>query len=267
MYADIDYPICTDYRNLSDLRIDENAQYIMSIDWGLKRDKTVIMVCRVDEGRKSEKWIPRAGNCFPLNYVQGFSLKDSGERYAWDELKGIAVMIHKRFNDAACIFDSTGMAGDIIHSELETLGMKNHIGYDFAGNEGNAKTQLIMVAQQALQNRTFVFPYNPTTAELVDEMLMYERDDKHLSTDFVFAFCLLSERLRRANLPEMEFLSIPLIFASGSRKIGTGHPFDNQAYTINSGNTRPRVNYLRDSNILIVSNGNYSQQEPDKLVA
>jgi hypothetical protein len=176
-------------------------------------------------------------------------------------------MIHKRFNDAACIFDSTGMAGDIIHSELETLGMKNHIGYDFAGNEGNAKTQLIMVAQQALQNRTFVFPYNPTTAELVDEMLMYERDDKHLSTDFVFAFCLLSERLRRANLPEMEFLSIPLIFASGSRKIGTGHPFDNQAYTINSGNTRPRVNYLRDSNILIVSNGNYSQQEPDKLVA
>lgn len=250
MYDSIEYPICTDYRLLDEIRVDPDGQYIMSIDWGVKRDKTVIMVTRIDDGRKQAKWIPRNGNCYPLNFIQGFATKPNGERYAWDELKNIAVLIHRRFNDAACMFDSTGMAGSIIFSELETMGMKHHEGYDFSGNEGNAKTQLVMVAQQALQNRLFVFPFNPTTAELVDELMMYDRDDKHLSTDFVFAFCLLAERLRRTNLPVSEILSLPLIYASGSRRFGGSSLYELSPYEINTGVPRG----MPDSGIVIVSN-------------
>jgi hypothetical protein len=221
----------------------------MSIDWGTKRDATVIMVARVDDGRKSEKWIPREGNCYPLNYIQGFTIKENGERYSWDELKNIAVMIHKRFNDAACLFDSTGMVGSIIYDDLSQLGMTGHEGYDFSGNAGTQKDSLILVGQQALQNKLFVFPFNPTTSELVDQLLMYERSDKHLKTDFTFAFCLLAERLRRANLPVSETLSLPLIFASGSRKFGTNQ-WDFAPYEINTGKSSVPL----DNSIAIVSN-------------
>lgn len=215
----------------------------MAVDWAVKRDDTVILVADISQSPA------------PIVFAQSLGLKDNGSRYAWEEQKDIVVKVHRWFKNAPCLFDSTGMVGDIIYSNLSELGMVDHAGYDFAGNMGQAKDHLIFVAQSALQNHAFQVYYNPVTQNLIDQLLLYDRDDKQLPTDWTFAFAILAERLRRANLPISEILSLPLIFASGSRRIGTGHPFDHDAYSISTANTRPRVNYLKDSNILIVSNG------------
>lgn len=243
MYTDVDYPICTDYTKLEGYIVDPNGKYIMAIDWALKRDATVIMVTRVDEGRwdgfkNSVGESVSYGDACPLMFCQGFTVKESGARYSWQELKNIATLIHRRYNYAPCLFDSTGLAGEMIYDDLKTMGMVDHEGYDFSGNNGQAKDHLILVGQQALQAKSFVFPLNDETRVLVEQLLLYSRDDKRLDTDYTFALCLLAERLRRASLPQSEILSLPLLFASGSRHFGGQHPFDmdrGSRYEVNVG--------------------------------
>lgn len=262
MYTDVDYPICTDYSKLEAYVIDPNGKYIMAIDWALKRDATVIKVARVDEKRwdnfrNSAGEIVNYGDSCPIVFCQGFTVKDSGARYSWQELKTIAILVHRRFNYASCLFDSTGLAGEMIYDDLKTMGMVDHEGYDFSGNAGQAKDHLILVAQQALQSRTFVFPLNDETRILVEQLLLYSRDDKHLDTDYVFALCLLAERLRRANLPVSEILSLPLIYASGSRYFGSD-PYGLSKYEVND----PTIPHLEMGNgIIIVSNKGRVRQE------
>lgn len=265
MYVDVDYPICNSYAKLENFQVDPMGQYIMGIDWALKRDATVIMVARVDDKRwdnfrngVGEK--VDYGDACPILFMQGFTVKDSGERYSWQELKNIAVMLHKRFNNAPCLFDSTGMAGELIFDDLKTLGMTDHEGYDFAGNAGVQKDMLILVAQQALQSHSFVFPMNEETNQFVEQMLLYDRIDKHLDTDYVFSFCLLAERLRRAALPQSEILSLPLLFASGSRRLGTQHPFDRSSYEIRSNGQRKKSPLL--DGIVISSSKGYVSEIP-----
>lgn len=256
MYVDVDYPICTDFNKLESYLVDPEGQYIMSIDWALKRDATVITVARVDDKRwsnfrNSMGELVNHGESCPIVYCQGFTIKPTGERYSWQELKSIAVRVHKRFNDAACLFDSTGLAGEMIFDDLKTLGMENHEGYDFAGNNGAAKDHLILVAQQALQSRSFVFPLNEQTNYLVEQLLLYDRNDKHLETDYVFSFCILAERLRRANLPVSQVLSLPLLYGFGTRRFGD--PYGRDPYVIGGSNRRP--NLLTDSGLVLTSSG------------
>ena len=263
MYEGIEYKCCTRYQELDSLNVPTDAKYIMAIDWALKRDETVIMVARVDENRGNEKWSDGIiKDHYPIVYCQGFGVKENGERYGWDELKNIAVLINRRFNQAECLFDSTGMAGEMIYSDLSNLGMINHNGYDFAGNNGIAKDQLILVAQQALQNKVFIFPFNIQTAQLVDQLLMYDRNDKNLATDYVFAFCLLAEQLRRSHLPISEILSLPLYFSMGKRSVGTNalHPFD-RTYEIRTVDYSPKPS-LSDSDFVLSSTGYVKPETP-----
>ena len=254
MYDGIEYPICTDYTKLDQIQVPPDAQYIIGMDWALKRDDSVIIVARIDAHASEEFTDKRMSvstkNALPIVFMQGFNVKLDGSRWGWDELKSILALIHKRFNNAKILFDSTGLAGEILYQDLSGLGIVNHEGYDFSGNGGQSKDNLIMVAQQALQNKTFKFPYTPVTAVLVDQLLLYDRDDKNLKTDYVFGFCLLCECLRRAGLPAFEFLSLPLLFASGTRHLGRGlHPFDN-AYELNSTGVLAKPHPLKDSFVL-----------------
>lgn len=258
MYSAVDYPICTDITKLDTLRIEPDGQYILAIDWALKRDATVMIVARIDDKRTDEFGDDSFRESYPIVFCQGFTVKSSGERYSWDELKTFAVRLHKRFNSASTLFDSTGLAGEVIYQELLTFGFREEqlSGYDFAGGNSQAKDHLIMVAQQALQNETFKFPFVPMTSELVDQLLMYDRDDKLLPTDYVFAFCLLAERLRRTNLPVSEVLSLPLLFAVGSRRLGQGqHPFDHNYSIQGSVSTGSDSKFLND--LLIVTSRGY----------
>lgn len=262
MYEEVHYSLCSDYNDIEKLVIDPDAKYIMAIDWALKRDETVIIVARVDEnGRyiRGERDKAKEGQ-YQIVFLQGFSVKPTGSRYTWDELKTITVQIHKKFNSARCLFDSTGLAGEMIYQDLSMIGMNHHEGYDFAGGSSQAKDHLIVVGQQALQNGIFKIPYTPMSQNLIDQLLLYDREDKGLPTDYVFAFCLLAENLRRANLPISELLSQPLLFGIGNRQLGRGqHPFDNN-YEVNMPGLTRRPNPLLDG--ILISNRGY-----DELVA
>lgn len=207
-YAGVEYPICGNYLELDQLKVPNDHIYLMAVDWALKRDETVMLVADVSE--KPAR----------LVYAQGFSFKPNGSRYTWDELQNAAVMVHRRFHKASCLFDSTGMAGEMIMQDLTGLGMNEPQGYDFAGFQGKAKDHLIVVTQQALQNRVFEFPYSPATAPLVDQLLLYDRDDRNLSTDWTFAFALLCENFRRSHMPASEVLDAPFIWALSDYKFG-----------------------------------------------
>lgn len=212
-YAGIDYPICRDYTRLEHYLPSHDRDYVMGIDWALKRDQTVILVADASETPAR------------IVFAQGFL---PGQK-SWDELKAIVVRVSKFYNNAQCVFDATGMAGEIITSDLSNLGMTRHTGYNFAGNNGQAKDALILVAQQALQNRVFIWPYIP---ELYDQLTLYDRDDKNLETDWVFAFCLMAEAYRQAKLPQSDLLDVPsLIYSTGYQYGASPQPRSQEART------------------------------------
>lgn len=208
MYDGVYYKLCDNYIYLPEAVVHQDHEYLMAVDWGIKRDETVILVADISVSPA------------PIVFAQNLGIKSNGSRYTWNEQKDIVAMVHRRYNNAPCLFDSTGMVGEILYSNLSDLGMTNHEGYDFAGGTGQAKDHLIFVAQQALQSKAFQLYYNQTTQNLIDQLLLYDRDDKLLPTDWVFAFALLAERLRRTSLPIAEILSLPFYFGFGSRRFG-----------------------------------------------
>lgn len=162
-YKGIDYPL--------PYKVVKDATYVAGIDWGRKEDETVIIVLQTDVSPAR------------IAYARAMGGYDT----TWDDIYKTVHSVHKRYNDAFLLIDSTSQAGDL---HMETLTQQYKIesvaGYNFAGR-GARKEDLITIGQRATQDRSVIWPYIP---ELYDQLVFYSFDDKHLDTDWVMAFCL-----------------------------------------------------------------------------
>jgi len=156
-----------------------DATFAMGVDLGRRRDETVILVARTDVHPSR------------LIYAQAMNMSSH-----WEKIYGTIASVYHIFKDALAVIDASSLGGDISVDLLrsEQHGMHNIVPYVFSGGQGK-KEHLITVGQMALQQKTIVWPYIP---ELYDQLGMYDYDDKKLNTDWVMAFCMLAEGIRRS---------------------------------------------------------------------
>jgi len=188
------------------------ARFVMGVDFGRKRDETVILVARSDLQTAR------------IVYAQAI-----GFGAHWDDIYAIVAKVHHTFNDAFCVADATAHGGDISTDILmgERYNVRHMLPYNSAGP--NAKTHLLTVGQLAIQKQTIVWPY---IGPLYDQLLMYNYDDRNICSDWVMAFCLLAEGVRRATQSHAIILPAQfLVFAHQDHFDGFDHRRQEVSFT------------------------------------
>jgi len=182
-YRGVDYPMPVNPH--------PGAQYVKGWDFAASRDLTVGIVARVDVKPAQ------------VVYVGWWGGEGSGVGFVGPE--GIyeqVARIHSLY-PGPTYGDSTGPAGKII---LETLTKQYGVPMresDIAGSRGRPKENLIAAGRQALDAKSIIFPYSPSTERLIAQLRYYQMEDKNIATDFVMAFCILAEAMRKEGLGEV----------------------------------------------------------------
>lgn len=148
------------------------GEYVVGADLARKRDKTVIIVLRVDGMTKGE----------PAQMVMYKAFSRTSWRTVYEEIQRASFKYH----NAPVLIDSTGVGDNVLSALQEEPYNLSVSGYNFAGT-GKEKQNLVINLQSALQNRLIVFPF---IRELYDQLAYYEWDDRKLETDSVFALAL-----------------------------------------------------------------------------
>jgi len=203
-YKDIDYHIPTDPVR--------DSQYIMSGDFGRKQDKTVILVAETDT--------------IPAKIVFGEQMGMGTPYPDWPDIFRRVAEIHRTYNKAPILIDSTAMGGDMAYQLLPSeYGVSPIEGHQVGGHR-KTKESLLITGQQALLGRKIVWPFVPVLREMCDQLAFYTIEDKNISTDWVMAFCLLAEQLERKVYSGADTLEIfNVLVGSVRRDIETGRAY------------------------------------------
>lgn len=162
-----------------------NALYLKAWDFAALRDSTVGLVLRIDKK--------------PCELVDVIRMGGDGGGTGFVGEGGIYEQVAKThaMYPGATYGDSTGPAGKMVLESLtKTYGVPMKES-DISGSRGRAKENLIAAGRQALDARKIIFPYVPQTQKLVSQLRYYQLKDENLATDYVMAFCILSEALRK----------------------------------------------------------------------
>lgn len=180
----------------------KKGEYVGGVDLGRVQDPTVILVTRIDMR--------------PAQLV--YAKEMGGPDVTWDDIYKEINIIHRQYNNAFFLIDSTAQAGDIHVQTLQNqYSMKRFEGYNFAGTSGKKK-DLISVGQRALQGKWIVWPY---IATLYDQLAFYDWDDKHLKTDWVMAWCLMAMAYQRETWIEDD-MEEPVLVAGVEERVPGG---------------------------------------------
>ncbi len=185
----------------------EGATYCTGWDFGGVLDPSVCLVARVDVTPAELVYCAEfGGRINPQSFV--------GDRGVYNQVS----KIYHRY-PGPVYGDTTGPAGKLIFDTLN-----NEYGVplkesDVAGQRGEAKKSLVLSGRNALQGRKIVFPYVPATKPLIDELRFYQLKDVNLKTDYVFAFCILAEGMRKESYIEEEVPNVPSVWAKAGTQI------------------------------------------------
>jgi hypothetical protein len=146
----------------------------MGADLAVQHDKTVIYCLMLGEGGGPHQMVARGVL----------------SRTNWEAVYDAIAAMSSTYGKCPVLIDSTAAGAQL--EALQNRGV-NADGYNFAG--GEKKVQLVLTAQEAIQNQSVKFPHIP---ELVNELILYDWKDKNLQTDNVFGLCLALEAARRA---------------------------------------------------------------------
>lgn len=161
------------------------ALYLKAWDFAALRDSTVGIVLRIDKK--------------PCEVVDVIRMGGDGSGIGFVGEDGIYEQVAKTHATYPGVTygDSTGPAGKmILESLFKTYGVPMKES-DISGSRGRAKENLIAAGRQALDGRKIVFPYVPQTQKLVSQLRYYQLKDENIATDYVMAFCILAEALRK----------------------------------------------------------------------
>ncbi len=185
-YKDVEYYMPVDP--------ERGAGYVMAGDFGRKQDKTVVLVAETDT--------------LPAKIVFGEAMGLGTEYPDWPDIFKRVAEIHRTYNNAPLLIDSTAMGGDMAYQLLPSeYGVSSIDGHQIGGHR-KTKESLLITGQQALLGRKIIWPFVPALREMCDQLAFYVVEDKNISTDWVMAFCLLAEQLQRKVYQEPDSIEI-----------------------------------------------------------
>jgi len=185
----------------------KNAQYVMSGDFGRTQDKTVILVARCD--------------VTPAKLVFGEEM----ENVEFPEQFKRVAEVHRTYNNAPMLGDETSLGGKMA---VELLALQYGVRIDGLSLSGGkaAKQALLVAGQEALLGRRIIWPFVPEFREMYDQLAFYQIQDKYIDTDWVMAFCLLAEQLKRTVYRESDTLEVfDMLTGSIRRDLETGKAY------------------------------------------
>lgn len=166
------------------------SQYIKAWDFAALRDETVCIVVCIDEKPAEVVYVGHWGG-------DGSGIGFVGDGGIYEQV----ARIHSMY-PGPTYGDSTGPAGKLV---LETLTKQYGVPMqesDISGSRGRAKENLIAAGRQALDARAVKFPYVTATQKLVSQLRYYQMDDENMATDYVMAFCIMAEAMRKEGFTE-----------------------------------------------------------------
>lgn len=182
-------------------RSDSVGEYVIGADLARKRDKTVIIVLRVDVE--------------PAQMVLYKAFSRTSWKFVYEEIQ----RAHLKYHSAPILIDSTGVGDNVLSAlQEEPYNLPAH-GYNFAGT-GKEKINLVIHLQEAIQNGRIAFPH---IRELYEQLVYYDWEDKKLDTDSLFSLALAWEcNLRVRGLGVFDPGSMDFLVASSYTDYFTG---------------------------------------------
>jgi hypothetical protein len=178
----------------------DEGEYIGALDFGRLRDKTVLIIARVDQPEKIHLHTPR------IVYARQW-----GSDSSWSDIfKGIAEQ-HRKYHRAPLLGDATAMGGDVILSTLVDDYKVAIRGHQVGGSK-DRRVQLLLRGQRAIQSQEVRWCYHPDLHEMYDQLVYFDPVNKHQDDDWVMAFCLLAMQLDLSARTRVIRASAPFVY-------------------------------------------------------